>query len=159
MSTDTPPQARNLIATEYLEYDPAISPDGRWLAYVSERTGAAEVWVQAYPEGTAVRISAQGGYEPHWSPEGRELFYLQDTAMMAVPVVTENEFSFGTPAELFRGGFSVFPDRFVGSYDVAQDGRFLMIRPDAASREVSGSASIVVVENWTEELKRLVPTN
>ena len=152
---DTP--VRDLIVTEYQEYDPALSPDGHWLAYVSNRSGAAEVWVQAYPEGTAVRVSARGGYEPRWSADGKELFYLQDTAMMAVRVQPGNDFSFAAPVELFRGGYTVFPDAFIGSYDVAQDGRFLMIQQDEDARVRSGSASIVVVQNWTEELKRLVP--
>jgi eukaryotic-like serine/threonine-protein kinase len=153
--TDTP--VRDVIVNDYEAYDPALSPDGHWLAYASNRTGAPEVWVQAYPEGAAVRVSARGGYEPRWSADGKELFYLQDMAMMAVRVQPGSDFSFAAPVELFRGGFVVFPDPFIGSYDVARDGRFLMIQQDEEARVRSGSASIVVVQNWTEELKRLVP--
>jgi serine/threonine-protein kinase len=151
---DEPP--RKVVATEYLELDPALSPDGRWLAYTSTRTGRNEVWVQRYPDGVATRISTNGGYEPRWSGDGRELFYLQGSAMMAVALEAGAELSFAAPVELFRGRYLAQPAIILSSYDVARDGRFLMIElPETSTR--TESTGIVVVQNWTEELKRRVP--
>jgi Tol biopolymer transport system component len=149
---------RPVVATEYAEGDPALSPDGRWLAYVSNRTGLPEIWVQGYPEGPVVRVSDKTGYEPRWSADGRELFYLQGAAMMAVGVQAASEASFGAPKQLFQsnGRFSLFPSPTTHSYDVARDGRFVMLQQPGAS-EKPALASIVVVENWIEELKKRVP--
>jgi Tol biopolymer transport system component len=66
---------RPIVATQYNEFDAALSPNGRWLAYTSTRTGRNEIWVQGYPEGVPVRVSPGGGYEPHWSADGTELFF------------------------------------------------------------------------------------
>jgi serine/threonine-protein kinase len=150
-------EIRAVVVTEDAEYDPALSPNGRWLAYASNRTGQSEVWVKGYPEGVPMRVSRNGGYEPRWALDGRELFYLQGRSMMAVRVEAENEFSFGAPTELFTGSNFVDAASFISSYDVARDGRFLMIEPQASAGEVPSPSSIVVVRNWTEELERLVP--
>ena len=83
-----PGEVRNVVASDSVEFDPALSPNGRWLAYVSNRTGQTEIWVQGYPEGAPVRVSSNGGYEPLWSADGRELFYRQGDAVMAVAVET-----------------------------------------------------------------------
>jgi len=149
-------EVRDVVATEYDEFDAALSPNGRWLAYASDRTGQNQVWIQGYPEGVPVRVSRNGGYEPHWSADGRELFFLQGNSMMAVAVEIEPEFSFAAPVLLFSGSNFTAPGPGAGSYDVARDGRFLMIQPDSANA-TGGSSSIVVVQNWFEELKQRVP--
>jgi hypothetical protein len=129
-----------------------LSPDGRWLAYVSAVTGNPEIWVSPYPgPGVPIRISPRGGLEPVWEPGGQELFYLEGSKMMAVRISPKGEFSFEPPQMLFEGNY-VQNNR--PSYDVSSDGRFLMIK--SAAEE---SAQINVILNWTEELKRLVPTN
>jgi serine/threonine-protein kinase len=156
LTITAPGNVRPIVASESAEFDPALSPNGRWLAYASNRTGHAEIWVQGYPDGVPVRVSTGGGYEPEWSADGRELFYLQGASMMAVAVQTEREFSFGAQARLFTGQFSLIARPEARSYDVARDGRFLMIDP-APSDNAAVSASIVVVQNWTEELKQRVP--
>jgi eukaryotic-like serine/threonine-protein kinase len=150
-------EVRPIVATQYVESDAALSPDGRWLAYVSNRTGRNEIWVQGYPDGVPVRISANSGYEPRWAADGSELFYLQGNSMMVVAVETEGTLSFATPELLFTGPFFNAPDPVVHSYDVSPDGRFVMIQPSGEGSG-AGSASIVVVQNWTEELKRRVPS-
>jgi Tol biopolymer transport system component len=154
--TDAP---RPVVATKYNETDPKLSPDGRLLAYVSNRTGPNEIWVQGYPEGSpVVRVSSNGGYEPRWSADGRELFYLQATAMMAVKLRNADDASFDAPEQLFlsNGRFVWSPNPAIHSYDVAGDGRFLMFETPGAS-EKPALTSIVVVENWAEELKKRVP--
>jgi Tol biopolymer transport system component len=154
MAADGTGGVREVVATEYAETDPALSPDGKWLAYVSTRTGRTEIWVQGYPDGVPVRISTNGGFEPRWSPDVRELYYRQGTALMAVAVRAEGqELSFDSPVELFRG-FMAIPDATVSSYDVAPDGRFLMMQ--APGLDAAGE-SIIVVQNWIEEIKARVP--
>jgi serine/threonine-protein kinase len=144
-----------VASAEYAEFDPALSPNGRWLAYVSNRTGANEIWVQGYPDGVPVRVSRNGGYEPLWSADGRELFYWQGNATMAVAVETDDAFSFGPPVQLFSGRYFQFAGPGARTYDVARDGRFLMILPGDESTATE-PASIVVVQNFTEELKERV---
>jgi serine/threonine-protein kinase len=150
-------EVRNVVASDSFEFDPALSPNGRWLAYVSNRTGQAEIWVQGYPEGAPVRVSSNGGYEPLWSADGRELFYRQanTNTTMAVAVETESEFSFASPKPLFSGPYVQSPLLGSRSYDVARDGRFLMILPGDENR-AAAPASIVVVQNFGEELKQRV---
>jgi hypothetical protein len=112
--------------------------------------------VQGYPDGVPVRVSGDGGYEPLWSADGSELLYRQGAAMMAAAVETGGEFSFAAPKQLFSGGYQQNPAPGARAYDVARDGRFLMILPQADENRAATSGSIVVVQNFTEELKQRV---
>jgi hypothetical protein len=130
-----------------------LSPNERWLAYVSDESGRYEVYVRSWPEGTSrMLISARGGTDPVWSSNGRELFYRNGEAMMAVPVETGVSFTAGTPELLFEGRFKLGVHGSL-SYDVSADGRFLMIE---RSREET-TDRLHLVLNWFEELKRLAP--
>ena len=123
---------------------------------MSNESGTDEIYVRPYPgPGERVTISNGGGIEPVWSRDGRELFYRVGNAMMAVSVVAGPTTSFGQPHELFQGqylgdysGAAAYP-----YYDVARDGRFLMVQ-----RPASATKKVVFVQHWVEELKRLVPT-
>jgi Tol biopolymer transport system component len=164
-------ELREVVATESGAFHPALSPNGRWLAYASDRSGRDEIWVEEYPEGAAaVRVSNDGGYSPTWAANGRELFYLSpEGAMMSVAVETEVDFSFRQPVELFDGPFRTSSAPWARYYDVAPDGRFLMIRrvpanpadslpePPNAVDAATPVEGVVVVENWFAELERLVP--
>ena len=131
----------------------SMSPDGRWLAYVSQATGKQEIWVQAFPgPGPAVRVSPNGGVEPTWSRDGRELYYLEGRRMMAVPVQPGAAFSFSPAQFLFETSHALSPQP--PSYDVAADGRFLMVK--GAGAQVS-APPIVLTLDWFEELKRRLP--
>ena len=146
-----------LLATESRETAPSISPDGNWIAYASDETGQREVYVQRFPGlGAKKPISTDGGGQPVWSPDGSELFYRGPRGMMAVPVDTEPTFSAGDPEVLFEQQYHRF--RSSRTYDVASDGRFLMIKDGATTGEAAPTAQIIIVENWFEELKRLVPS-
>ena len=149
-----------VVGTEYDERSAVLSPDGQWLAYVSNVTGGAEIWVLPYPgPGTPRRMSPNGGTEPVWSRDGRELFYLEGNKMMAVAVETEPEFRFQPPEELFEGGFVTYPNAS-RIYDVAPDGRFVMIHSAAAATTGTDvRPEVIFVQNWFKELQRLVPTN
>jgi Tol biopolymer transport system component len=157
LSGDWTGALRPSVASDYRENDPTLSPNGRWLAYVSDRTGREEIWVQEFPEGVAVRVSSTGGYEPQWSADGRELFFRAGDAMMAVTVETGDEFSFATPQRLFSGPYQQRAAPTSRGYAVARDGRFLMTLLENQSA-ASPSASIVVVQNFGEEIKRATRT-
>jgi serine/threonine protein kinase len=130
---------RPLLQTSFNETFPVLSPDGRWLAYVSNETGQPEVYLQPYPgAGRKARVSIQGGGRPTWSRDGRELFYRNGDAMMGVKVHAEPSLALGQPQLLFRMN-APFP------YDVSQDGRFLMIENPPALR----ARPIAVVLNWS----------
>ena len=145
---------RVLVNTPFFESHPRLSPDGRWLAYVSDEPGRIEVFVQPFPEaGPRVQISSDGGIEPVWSRDGRELFYLSGSRMMAVAVEAGSAFKAGTPRALFDGRFTVSPNGVAG-YDVAADGRFLMVQPLHADPPTN---QIQVVLNWSEALRRIAP--
>jgi len=151
-------EPRPIVQTEHVEgfAGAALSGDGRWLAYVSDVTGRPEVWVRQYAEGGApLRISPNGGVEPVWSRDGRELFYLEDDRMMAVEIRITPEFTFSAPKLLFEGRYAG-RNQQPPSYDVATDGRFIMIKSAAA--EMSPREDLVVVLGWLEELKRRAAT-
>lgn len=135
---------------------PAISPDGRWIAYQSTESGEMEVYVRPFPNAAAGRwqVSVGGGFAPLWSPDGRELYYRNQRSLMAVAVTTSPGFVAAPPQALFRLGDYVLAGTRGVRYDVAPDGRFLILK-DEDGRETRNR--IVVVQHWFEELKRMVP--
>ncbi|MDA2928243.1 hypothetical protein MYX78_13620, partial [Acidobacteria bacterium AH-259-G07] len=153
-------KSQPLVQTDFREIDPAISPDGRWMAYESDETGQLEVYVRPFPnvEEGKWQISGERGGDPVWSPEGRELFYYNFIAsgMMAVRIETEPTFSAGSPVLLFTGRYRYGQGR---QYDIHPDGqRFLMIKEGGQTEGASAPTQLIIVQNWFEELKRLVPT-
>jgi len=165
-------QPRAFIKTRFVEAYPQFSPDGHHLAYASDESGRFEVYVQPYPgPGPRQMVSTDGGIGPTWSRDGRELFYTTQgvvgrspqfaggqatlTRMMVVPVTLRPTFTFGTPQLLFQGSYGA--TSLIRSYDMTADGqRFLMVLP--TQRPPVDAAEMILVENWIEELKRLVPT-
>jgi len=152
-------KATPFLRTPATEGAPAFSPDGRWIAYVSDESasGQPEVYVQPYPgPGGKWQVSTDHGTEPVWNPNGRELFYRRGRRLMAVPVTTQPTFSVGKPAVLFEGDYVVseFPATGI-AYDVSPDGqRFLMVKE---VEQPASATQINVVVNWFEELKRRAP--
>ena len=150
-----------LIQTPIPEYQPAISPNGRWLAYLSVGAGQSGVYVDRFPT-LGNRQPVDGGRLPTWSPDGRELIYVRGgTPSMSMMRVTIEEAD-GNPASLRVGQPELILEHsyFDGarrSYDLAPDGeRFLMIKSDPENEE-AGADQINVVLNWAEELKARVP--
>ncbi len=155
-----------LLQQPYLELQPKISPDGRWIAYASTESGRHEIYVRSFPDVNKGRwqVSTSGGDSPLWSPDGRELFFRSNDAAMAVSVTTEPSFNIvGTPKMLFRGTYvSALPGPDGTPWDIHPDGkRFLMMKPPvstgAAPAAAAGPQKINIVLNWFEELKQRVP--
>jgi hypothetical protein len=143
-----------LLATPATETIGALSPDGRWLAYRSDESNREEIFVRPFPNVNHARwqVSTAGGTAPRWSKDGRELYYLStgtagaalQLTLMAVPVKADSSFSIGSPVALGevvnRGG-----------YDVAPDGRFLVMTP-SSSPDVTRQR-VVLVQNWLDAVK------
>jgi serine/threonine-protein kinase len=144
-------QPRAFLTTIASEANPAFSRDGRWLAYASNESGAYEVYVRPYPgPGGKIQVSTKGGTEPVWSKNGRELFYRQGEAMMSVVMTTQPVLAAGPPRTLFVGHY-LRTDTGGAGYDVAADGRFLMVQP---LEDEQPATRINLVINWFDELKR-----
>jgi serine/threonine-protein kinase len=143
---------RPLVATAYDEKRPALSPDGRWLAYQSNEQGTIEVFVRPYPDTDRARyqISAGGGSSPLWSPEGRALFYRQSGKIFRVEVTTGSEVKPGIPKQV--ADRLPVADTTAMNYALTPDGkRFVVVVPASAGAQTS---EIRVVLNWREELER-----
>ena len=145
-----------LLETSFQEHTPKISPDDQWLAYVSDETGRDEIYVTRFPTGGKWQISTEGGTEPMWSRDGRELFYRNGEKMIAVSIAAGPELSPGKPTLLFEGPYDMKVGSGATNYDVAADGRFAMILTEARS---AGPTHVTLVLNWFRELERLVPVD
>jgi Tol biopolymer transport system component len=135
-------------------FEPAPSgAASRWLAYTSDETGADEVYVQSFPApGTKARISTNGGVQPRWRRDGKELFYLApDGTIMAAPVnMTASGFQAEAPVALCRPPMAALPAIFASVFEVSADGRrFLILAPSSAD-----APGIHVVVNWSAGLNR-----
>jgi serine/threonine-protein kinase len=153
--------ARNplLQHEKYSELQPQISPDGRWMAYLSDESGQMEVCVRPFPEVNKGlwQVSTGGGAAPLWSPNGRDLFRLGGDSVMAVSVQTGPTFSPGTPKANFR---STYVGLTSGTpWDISPDGKqFLMMKELGPRASAFGAPpEISIVLNWFEELKQRVP--
>ena len=132
---------------------PTISPDGRWVAYSSDETGQSEIWIRSFPDGEQVhQISTEGGIEPVWIGSG-ELFYHRGHRWMVVRVSTSPQLQWEPPQLAFETEYVDTPGI---SYDVSSDGRYLYV---VKSANPPDPTRLYVVQNWFEELKRLVPTD
>jgi len=150
-------RVRPFLDSDFDEAYPEFSPDGRWIAYTSSESGTAEVYVRPFPgPGRKHLVSSRGGVQPLWARNGKQLFYRWEDQVWAVDVRTHGGFSAGKPRLLFeRPGYS--PGAPSRSYDLSLDGqRFLMVKLE--QRKPAPVTEMVIVENWFEELKRLVPT-
>ena len=161
LSLDGDGSMESLLATEFNEWNAEISPDGLWLAYQSDASGQYEIYVCPFPnvdEGSW-QISRAGGTQPLWARDGRELFYLNPGGqLMAVSVRIEPSVTFGSPEIVFEQTYFSGPPGG-RTYDASPDGkRFLMIKEGGADDETP-PAELILVQNWLDELKRLVPTN
>lgn len=150
-----------IAKSKFVEGSPKFSPDGKWVAYCSNESGRAEVFVQPFPgPGPKIQVSTEGGTDPLWRRMSGELYYRNGDKMMAVRVRTQPTFAAERPGVLWEGHYShgmssscARPGVTSFNYDVTADGqRFLMVKD--VHQDVA-SSRINVVLNWTQELKRL----
>jgi len=141
----------SLVSTPFNETPSAISPDGKWLAYMSDETGQYEVYLKPFPSGEGKRqVSTSGGVRPHWRADSRELFFMNlEYAIMAVDV-RENAgaVDLGTPHELFRADTVILAQ---GPYCVSPDGQKFLINQKTP---ISASQPFTLIANWTADLKK-----
>jgi hypothetical protein len=136
-----------------------VLPNGEWLAYQANRRGRGEVYVRRFPvEGSDVPLTTDGGSNPVWARDGSELYYwtVQDgtVTIMAVRATSGPPSAWGRAEPVISGPF--IESQGDTQYDVAPDGRFLVLKKASGSRPADG---ILIIQNWTEELKRLVPVD
>lgn len=147
-------QVTSLLNSRFNEAYPEFSPDGRWLAYVSNESERMEVYVQPFPgPGGKLPISDEGGSEPLWARDGKRLFYRQSNQIRAVDVQSGYGFNFGKPRLLFeKPGYGT--GTTTRGWDVSLDGKkFLMVKLE--ERKPQPITEMILVLNWFEELKRL----
>jgi serine/threonine-protein kinase len=147
-------KTRPWLQTRFAEADGRFSPHrGQWLAYTSDQSGTEEVWVRPFPgPGAPVPVSSGGGHDPVWSRDGKEVFYLNGPKILSARVIPGATFRVDPPRVLFERGSYGSP--IAGRvYDVAPDGRFVMIENEP--NDNTTPASIVVIRNWQETLGAL----
>jgi serine/threonine-protein kinase len=167
LSMEKDGELKPLLEGDAMFVQPKISPDGRWLAYTSNESGGNEIYVRPYPEvdGGRWQVSNNGGDSPLWSPDGRELFYRNGDAAMAVAVKSDPAFDIENPTVLFQGMY-YSADFIPGTtelspWDISPDGkRFLMMKNAGVGESTGGGPRrINIILNWFEELKQRVPFN
>ena len=153
LSLRNPTEIRPLLKTAAYEGGARLSPDGRWLVYVSNESGQNDVYLRAFPAvDRRWSISTQGGTQPLWNPNGKEIFYRNGDKMMAVDVTTTPQVKLSTPRVLFEQRYAYGAGITMANYDVTQDGqRFIMVKDE------SGAARLNVILNWLSELRRVAP--
>jgi serine/threonine protein kinase/Tol biopolymer transport system component len=148
-----PKEAKPFLATRFYESDATLSSDGRWVAYQSAESGRAEIYVRDFPAGgNRFQVSTDGGFEPVWAKNGKELFYRSGKKLISVPLKPGADFAPGPPKVVLQGDFAEGAQ--VPAYDVSPDGQHFYFL-HASKAQPQGNIKIVL--NWSEELKRLVP--
>jgi Tol biopolymer transport system component len=130
-----------------------FSPDGRWVAYMSNESGQPQVYLRPFPAGTGkLQVSKSGGSQPVWRADGKELFFLAvDGTLMAAPVATIS-FELGTPQSLFRSGAS--PTSKMRTYAVSRDGKRFLVVASRSSDRFDSNATLTVVVNWLPAVQK-----
>jgi serine/threonine protein kinase len=145
------------LNSQFNEMYPEFSPDGPWIAYTSDESKSDEVYVRAYPgPGMKQQVSSEGGRQPLWARNGEQLFYRRQNQTWVVDVRIDGGFAASKPRLLFeKAGYALGGP--IRSYDLSLDGqRFLMVKPEQPRPEPV--TEMTLVQNWFEELKRLVPS-
>jgi Tol biopolymer transport system component len=139
-----------LVKTQFGELWATFSPDGKYIAYQSNESGRAEIYVQEFPDArNKWQVSTNGGVEPYWRADGRELFYRSGRQIVGVPIQIGSTFTAGAPAPILETRFSASVAR--GLYRPSPDGqKFLVLEPQAAQLDTPPS----VILNWMSALRK-----
>ena len=139
------------LRTAFRERSASLSPDGRFIAYASNESGQDEIYVQPFPEGgRRTTVSNNGGQQPRWSRDGRELFYVEGTTLTVVSVDTSATFSVRSRTPLFE--HPNLANSWYPQYDISADGQRFII-PTPVEDDPDAKPMIRVVQNWAEELR------
>jgi len=164
IATDAPSDVQSVLETSAVERWPLLSPDGKWLAYASNAGGRFEVYVRPYPPpGPVEPVSGEGGRNPVWRPDGRELFFVaavgEKRRMMAVDFVPSSPPRIGQPRVLFEFDPKVlnFDCSPVRCYEVAQDGQLFYAWQNDIPPALPPVTHINIIENWVEQLAQKAP--
>jgi dipeptidyl aminopeptidase/acylaminoacyl peptidase len=157
MSGDRKPL--RLTQTPFTKFAPRVSPDSRWIAYLSSESGRPELYIQSFPQpGTKQQVSTNGAFMPRWSRDGKELFYVApDTTLMAVAITSGGpSLETGAPTPLFKAPIVAATLNVRRDYDVATDGRFLInvSGPAGSAAAPLAAPPITVVLNWATASSR-----
>jgi len=154
LSLRNPTERRTLLNSAAYESGARLSPDGRWFVYVSNESGQNDVYLRPFPVlDRRWTISTQGGTQPVWNPNGKEIFYRSGDKMMSVEVTTTADIKLSNPRMLFEQRYAFGAGITIPNYDVTRDGEhFIMVKDEA------GAGRLNVVFNWFTELNRLAPT-
>jgi Tol biopolymer transport system component len=148
-----------VLRSRFNEVHGALSPEGNWLAYASDETGDEQVYVQSFTGAPTIsgngrhaagkkRVSADGGFQPHWRSDGKELFYVsRDRKIVSVSIKTGPPFEVGTATPLFA---STIQSRAAREYDVTQDGKRFVV---TTTSDEQRPAPVTLVLNWTAALR------
>jgi serine/threonine protein kinase len=150
-------RATPFLNSQFRERYPEFSPDGNWIAYSSDESERDEVYVRPFPgPGMKHPVSSQGGVQPLWARNGKQLFYRWQDQVWAVDVQTDGGFATGKPRLLFqKPGYELGSP--IRGYDLSLDGqRFLMVKFD--QRKPAPVTEMILVQNWFEELRQKVST-
>jgi serine/threonine-protein kinase len=150
------------LSTPFLEWHPAFSPDGRWIAYMSDESGRYEVYIRPYPSTSGGRwqISDDGGGQPRWSSDGRTLYYRSEAGIMSASIEpAADTLRIGRPKEVFdepyRGGIpGLSSAAILGDYDVTGDGQRFVMFPESTNQGRGAHATVIF--NFADELARTV---
>jgi Tol biopolymer transport system component/tRNA A-37 threonylcarbamoyl transferase component Bud32 len=140
-----------IVQTNFNDVTPAVSPDGKWLAYANNETGHYEVYVTPFPGGGSKwQVSTSGGGEPHWRRDGKELYYLSaDNHMMAISLTAQgNGVALGVPQLLFQTSAVIGP---LGPFDVTADGKKFLVNSETVQ---NAGVPLVLVQNWVSAMKK-----
>jgi dipeptidyl aminopeptidase/acylaminoacyl peptidase len=147
-------EAQNFAATDADESSGRFAPDGRFVAYVSNESGRSEVYVRSFPDGAGKwQVSSNGGAFPRWRRDGSELYYVDGTTLMAVPVSPGQGFVAGTPQALFNTPLLASVVSPGTLYDVSADGQRFLPWASLQSLGEAPPIRVHVVENWYEEFR------
>jgi hypothetical protein len=139
MEIDDPESRRAFVSAPEFQYFARFSPDGRLVSYASRETGQMEIWVKPFPEaGRSVQISTEGGVQSAWAHDGRTLYFASGKKLFSVDLSTPERLARPEPRMLFETPHTI------GHFDVASDGRFLIVQQDDSIIEPNN-----VIVNWS----------
>jgi hypothetical protein len=162
MTLDGTRRITPLVQSSFTERNGIISPDGRWLAYeANENSNRFEVFVRPYPDVNHGhwQVSTAGGTRPLWARNGQELIYVSPAgALMRVGVESGSSWVSTPPTLLVKEGYFTSPGNAGRTFDISPDGQRLLMIKEGGADATAAPASLIVVQHWVEELKRLAPT-